>query len=367
MPIVLDGTNGITQAGEFNSDSSFGFKNRIINGAMVIDQRNNGALINPAVTGLTVDRWTYFQSQTSKGTIGQDAGAVTPPAGFTDYLGFTSTSAYSVGVSETFGIYQWIEGYNIADLNLGTANAKIFTVSFWVRSSLTGTFCASITNATDASYSASYTINAANTWEYKTITIPAVSIGTWNSTNGAGIAVYFDLGTGSSLQSAVNTWAAVSSRSFSGATSVVGTNGATFYVTGVQFEVGSTATSFDFRSIGTELQLCQRYTYRHSAEGNIDSYAPLGIGRYYGTNLAQLYVPFKVTMRTSPSSVTQIGNIFVNDTGLGGSAITLIFNETASSGASVTGTATTGTTAGNATTFYADNTSNAALIFSAEL
>lgn len=346
---------------------STGFKNRIINGAMTIDQRNNGALINPAVTGFTVDRWAYFQSQTSKGTIGQDAGAVTPPAGFTDYLGFTSTSAYSVGASETFGIYQWIEGYNIADLNLGTANAKIFTVSFWVRSSLTGTFCASITNSNNASYNASYTINAANTWEYKTITVPAVSIGTWNSTNGAGIAVYFDLGTGSSLQSAVNTWAAVSSRSFSGATSVVGTNGATFYITGVQLEVGTTATNFDVRSYGQELALCQRYYYQFNAPGICGISMNQSLS---GTNSNGGPFSFPVTMRTSPtfsygSVVSDFSLQPVSGGTLAATSISMDYYNTDSCTFSV-GVASGLSGAGYATFFYCQN-SNAKLKFSAEL
>ena len=372
MPITLDGTNGITTPTYGGADTSeylvpvTSMKNRIINGAMVIDQRNAGASVTPANQQYLVDRWLAGLTQSSKFTAQQSSVA---PDGFSNSLLITSSSAYSVGSGDAFFIQQRIEGFNSADLMYGTATAKTTTLSFWVRSSLTGTFGGNYTNSgTTRSYPFSYTISSANTWEYKTVTISGDTTGTWvGATNGQGLLVTFSLGTGSTLSNTAGAWAAGNFLSATGATSVVGTNGATFYITGVQLEVGSTATSFDYRPYTTELQLCQRYTYRHSAEGNVDNYAPLGQGRYYGTNTAQLYVPFKVTMRTSPSSVTQVGNIVVNDTALSPYAITLALNETSSSGATVTGTTTSGTTAGNATTFYADNTSNAALIFSAEL
>jgi hypothetical protein len=338
---------------------------------MVIDQRNAGAAISAATLGaggFVVDRMQFYGTQSAKFSAQQNQGGITPPAGFTNYAGLTVASAYTVGASDIFGFYQWIEGYNVADLGFGSANANTITVSAWVYSSLTGQFGGTILNsAQNRSYPFSYTIPTANTWTQISVTIVGDTSGTWLKTNGQGMAVLFCLGAGSTFTGTANTWSGNNYWNSTGSNNIVGTSGATFYITGIQLEKGTQATSFEYRQHTTELQLCQRYTYRHSAEGNIDSYAPLGMGRYYDTNLAQLYVPFKVTMRTPPSSVTQVGNIFVNNTGLGGSAITLNFNETSSSGATVTGTATTGVTAGNATTFYADNTSNAALIFSAEL
>ena len=148
MPITIDGTNGITQAGEFNSDSSFGSKNRIINGAMVIDQRNAGAsvAITTAAPYIT-DRFFSYASQTSKLTAQQNAGAVTPPVGFSNYLGFTSQSTYAITASDIFSFAQRIEGFNTADLGWGTANAKTVTLSFQVYSSLTGTFGGSLQNS----------------------------------------------------------------------------------------------------------------------------------------------------------------------------------------------------------------------------
>jgi hypothetical protein len=254
-------TQAVALAQQASTGVSQGFKNRIINGAMVIDQRNAGASVTISTAGLyTLDRWVTAASQNSKFSVQQDAGTVTPPAGFTDYLGVTSLSAYSVGSTENFEIQQRIEGFNTADLSWGTANAKTVTFSFWVRSSLTGTFSGAITNsATNYSYVYSYPISAANTWEYKTITITGPTAGTWLTTNGIGVWITFSLGAGSSTVTTAGSWNAALYRGVSGQQQVVGTNGATFYITGVQLEVGSTATSFDYRPYGTELALCQRY------------------------------------------------------------------------------------------------------------
>ena len=240
------------------------FKNRIINGDMSIDQRNAGASITPTVTTFpwqyNVDRWFTAQTQASRISIQQNAGGVTPPPGFTNYVGITSLGTTSLGANDVFLLQQRIEGFNTADFGWGTANAQTVTLSFWVRSSLTGAFGGSFTNVADnRSYAFSYTINAANTWEYKTITAPGDTTGTWQTTTAAGILVSFTCGIGSSLSGAANTWTAGLRLAPTGAVSLVGTNGATLYITGVQFEKGSVATSFDYLPYGTELILCQRY------------------------------------------------------------------------------------------------------------
>jgi hypothetical protein len=262
MSVTLNGTTGLV----FNDGSAqdtaatgFGFKNRILNGSMVLDQRNAGASQTPTNGAYMLDRYAINVSQTSKLTQQQNAGAVTPPAGFTKYMGFTSSSAYSVLTGDYFAFYQAIEGLNVADFAWGTASAATVTLSFWVRSSLTGAFGGSLRNGTAArSYPFSYTINAANTWEQKSVTIAGDTSGTWSTDNGVGILVGFSLGTGSNFNGTVNTWGAGNFIQPSGSTSVVGTNGATFYITGVQLEKGST-TSFDYRPYGIELALCQRY------------------------------------------------------------------------------------------------------------
>jgi len=262
MTMVISGSDGVTFPDSTNqfSGGAFSFKNRIINGDMRIDQRNAGASVTPTTSNFITDRWLAGGTQASKFSVQQNAGSVTPPAGFTNYLGVTSLSAYAVASGDAFYINQKIEGFNAADLAWGTANAKTITLSFWVRSSLTGTFGGSLYNsAADRSYPYSYTISSANTWEQKSVTIAGDTSGTWLTNNGTGITVLFSLGYGTSLSGTANTWAGAFYGAPTGATSVVGTNGATFYITGVQLEVGSVATPFERRPFGTELALCQRY------------------------------------------------------------------------------------------------------------
>lgn len=260
MSVSIGGTAGVT----FNDASvqntaatGFGFKSRVINGAMVIDQRNAGASVT---AGYAVDRWPYDASQGSKFSIQQNAGSVTPPAGFANYLGFTVTTPVTIGTTDYFTFLQRIEGFNVADLAWGTASAATITLSFRVYSSLTGTFGGSIKNsAENRSYPFSYTISTANTWTSISITIAGDTSGTWLTTNGKGLNLFFGLGVGTTYSGTAGAWAAANYASATGAVSVVGTSGATFYITGVQLEKSSTATSFDYRDYGRELILCQRY------------------------------------------------------------------------------------------------------------
>jgi len=285
------------QPGMLASDSQYtGFKNRIINGAMVIDQRNAGASVTNTTSNLYVtDRWNIYGQQASKFTAQQNAGSVTPPAGFKNYLGITSSSAYTVLTGDNFKVLQPIEGYNIADLAWGTASASTVTLSFWVRSSLTGTFGGSFTNSSyDRSYPFTYTISSANTWEQKSILIAGDQSGTWLATNGIGVNVIFSMGMGTTQSGTAGAWAAGNYQSATGAVSVVGTNGATWYVTGVQLEKGSTATSFDYRPYGTELALCQRYYYQE-----LNSLIASGIA--FDTVEAQVRFQYPVQMRISPT------------------------------------------------------------------
>jgi hypothetical protein len=288
------------------------FRNRIINGAMVIDQRNAGAAVTPAAGTFTVDRWAADMTQGSKFSFQQNAGSVTPPAGFSNYLGITSTSAYSVLTGDTFLIRQIIEGFNIADLGWGTANAKTVTLSFWVRSSLTGTFGGALTNgaATFRSYPFSYTISSANTWEQKSITIAGDTTGTWATNNTSGLSVRFGLGSGATFSGTAGAWATGNFAQPTGTTSIVGTSGATFYITGVQLEVGTQATSFEYRQFGTELNLCQRYYY---TTGNMANPTGTG-GGFFGMPLAvslafgQGNTSFRTTMRAVPTITLFDGN-----------------------------------------------------------
>ena len=276
-------------------------KNRIINGAMVIDQRNAGASVTPTTDTYTLDRWVFATNVASKASVQQNAGSVTPPDGYKNYLGITSTSAYtSLGATDVFVIRQKIEGYNVADLGFGTATAKTVTLSFWVRSSLTGTFAGSLNNsAENRSYPFSYTISSANTWEQKSITVAGDTTGTWLTTNGNGLEVGFSMGMGSTFSGTAGAWSASALFSATGATSVVGTNGATFYITGVQLEVGSSATGFEYVNYQTSLANCQRYCRTLDAASGTDKAQFSGVAYQNNIIIASYTFP---TMRTSPTA-----------------------------------------------------------------
>jgi hypothetical protein len=276
---------------------SVNMKNRIINGAMVIDQRNAGAsvTINSAAWTYVTDRFCFL-GQSSDGVFTAQQSS-TAPAGFNNSLLVTVTTAdASIGANQIYTLRHTIEGFNTADLNWGTANAKTVTLSFWVRSSLTGTFGGALNNEGTRSYPFTYSISAANTWEYKTITITGDTSGTWGTTNSNGVRITWGLGVGTTYSGTAGAWAGSEFFSATGATSVVGTNGATFYITGVQLEVGSTATSFDYRPYGTELVLCQRYFNRM----NLVNFTGI-VGWADTTTDFIAMISFPVVMRDNPT------------------------------------------------------------------
>ena len=292
--LVTSTSGGILGAGNASI-----MKNRIINGAMVIDQRNAGASVT-AVDGVyTLDRWRTWSSQTSKFSIQQNAGGVTPPTGFKNYLGIGSVSSYSVTSTDYFGVAQYIEGYNVADLAWGTANAKTVTLSFQVYSSLTGTFGGAINNsAFNRSYPFSYSIPVANAWTTISVTIAGDTSGTWLSTNGLGMSVFFGIGVGSAVSTTAGAWAAGSYYSSTGATSVVGTNNAFFAVTAIQLEVGSSATGFEYEIYSSLLSKCQRYYWTNTGSASIMA---IGVGGFPTTSRCDTTTSFPVQMRTIPS------------------------------------------------------------------
>ncbi len=298
MTMTINGTSGLV----FNDASTqntaatgFGFKNRIINGDMRINQRALGTVTVNTSAYNTVDRWQANQTSAGKYSVQQSS---VVPTGFTNSILCTSLSAYSVGSSDIFFIQQNIEGFNFADMSWGTASASPITLSFWVRSSLTGTFGGCLANsAHNRSYPFTYTISAANTWEQKSVTVAGDTTGTWVTDNGVGLQVIFGLGGGSTRSGTAGSWQASTFYTATGATSVVGTNGATFYITGVQLEKGSTATSFDYRPYGTELALCQRYY----EVAQVPSSTSLWVGALGYASAYYVYWPFKVTKRASPT------------------------------------------------------------------
>jgi hypothetical protein len=355
---ILPEANG----GTGTTTGYYGFKSRIINGGMTIDQRNAGASVTPTNASYTVDRWAGILTQASKFTAQQ---STTAPTGFINSLKITSSSAYSVLAGDYFGVGQAIEGFNVADLGWGTASAATVTLSFRVYSSLTGTFGGAIFNdAGNRSYPFTYTISSANTWTTASVTIAGDTTGTWATNNTAGMKVYFGLGVGTTYSGTAGAWAAALYISATGATSVVGTNGATFYITGVQLEKGSTATSFDYRPYGTELQLCQRYFETYSNGTGTGAIYEGITGSFATTAAFRGFVPFKVTKRASPTLVVPTTYTTINWSGgnitpsAGGS------NFSSTEGASINFTTST-VTAGQAAT--AGISSSAPVTISAEL
>jgi hypothetical protein len=288
------------------ADSLQGFRNRIINGDMKIAQRGTGPFT--VSSEFPVDRFSIRYGMDGACSFEQTSEA---PSGFVNSVKFTTTTADTdlTGTQSVRFEYR-AEGQDVADLGWGTAAAKTVTLSFWVRSSLTGTFGGSlVNNAQNRSYPFTYTISSANTWEYKTVTIPGDTTGTWLTTNGIGLRVFFGLGVGPDRSGTAGAWAASSLQSVTGATSVIGTLNATWYVTGVQLEVGSVATPFERRPYGTELSLCQRYYQRQF---------PLrGVGVGDGaSNVGRIKSPLGTTMRASPTA-TLVGTLTTFDSGVG--------------------------------------------------
>ena len=322
-----------------------GFRNRIINGNMVIDQRYAGTATANTISGYTVDRWNVSQTTTGKLVAQQNAASVTPPPGFTNYLGVTSQSAYAMTTSDCYNIYQWIEGYNINDLAYGTANARAITVSFWVYTSLIGVYSWRLVGANNGggyySYVSTFTVSVANTWQFYSFTVPGSTAGQWFTNNSNGIAFQITLAnnTSSIITSSLNQWISGNFQVASTQTgNIVATNGATFYLTGVQMERGSTATPFEFRQFGTELQLCQRYyeniaggitTYNatsSAAKAVVNMLVPkrgtMSIGLISGTTwyfqtMASTFASGSngyvgTGLYTGPTSITQYGGSFIN-------------------------------------------------------
>ena len=345
------------------------FRNRIINGDMRIDQRFAGTSSNPSGDGgyFTVDRFRTFRSQASKYTIQQNLNSITPPDGFTNYLGVASSSTYSILSTDYFMLNTRVEGYNFSDFMWGTTNAKPATLSFWVRSSLTGKFSASFTNGNETySYPFLYDIQTANVWTKISVTIPGANAGTWvGGTNGIGVSVWFGLGIGSTYSGPSGAWASTTYYGATGATSVVGTNAATFYITGVQLEKGTVATPFEYRPIGTELSLCQRYFSKLSA-GSGNAYVAFGACVYTSAGQSNGFLKYPTTMRSSPT-ISYGGNIsfgrgitLVNITGVG---TTYVGTDSALWQPS----GLTGGSDGDAGVILASNDSTAFISFSSEL
>ena len=285
-----------------DSTQTYGMKNRIINGDMRIAQRATSSASAGGNGGVysTVDRFGLYLNSTA---VVSEAQVTDAPTGFTNSVKYTVTTAdTSVAAGDYILPLHRIEGNNIADLAWGTVNAKTVTLSFWVKSSKTGIYYAGFRNGSvNRSYAAPYTINASNTWEYKTITVPGDTTGTWTTDNSEGLGVFWWLMGGSDFNaSSISTWVSVNTTKFSNQVNWADAVGATFQITGVQLEKGSTATQFDYRQYTTELQLCQRYyevmTFP-SGSGGI----PVTLGQQFQSRKVIGPFCFKVDKRSAPS------------------------------------------------------------------
>jgi hypothetical protein len=328
---------------------------------MVIDQRNAGASVSLTDGLYFLDRWKGSISQISKVSAQL---STTSTTGFTNSLGLTVSTAFTVGAGDYAGVLQPVEGYNVADLGFGTANAKTITVSFKVRSSIAGTYCVAIHNsATNRSYVAEYTINSADTFETKTITFTGDTSGTWLTNNGVGLVLYFTVGMGATLGGATaGTWNASLKLATNNQTQWVQTSGATFYVTGVQLEVGTQATSFEYRQYQQELALCQRYCQVY---GSGVAYERLGGGLGVATTAVNFTFPLNVNMRALPSISATGSYAWYNGTSVG--AGTTFSIDAASTSVLAILLATTGIAAGGAYQVLNNNSPTSRFTVSAEL
>lgn len=286
-----------------NTPNTFGFKNRIINGGMQIDQRLTGVSFTPVSPAYCVDRWNISVSQANKLTVQQVTDA---PSGAKNSLKVTVASSYSVLSTDNFILFQAIEGNNIVDLQFGTAGALTITTSFQVKSSVTGTFAASLHNgANSRSYVATYSIPVANVWTPLAITIPGDTTGVWTTDNTVGLYLFFDLGCGSNFNYSAGAWGGSAKYNVAGNVSFVGqANGSTWQLAQVQLEAGSVATSFDVRDYGRELALCQRYFEKSYSQGvGPGVVTPIGLfyGVYSAFSVTPFYVEFAAEKRAPPT------------------------------------------------------------------
>jgi len=290
-----------TSGGILGAGNASIMKNRIINGAMVISQRNGtSSVTTDSNQTYYLDRWTVQNATDGVSTVQQVSDA---PTGFVNSLKFTTTTAdASLSATQRCFLIQKIEGYNIADLGWGTANAKTITLSFWIRSSLTGTFGGVLQNsAENRSYPFTYSISVADTWEQKSITVAGDTSGTWLTTNGIGLQIYFGLGVGSTYSGTAGAWAGSQFFSATGATSVIGTLNATWYITGVQLEVGSSNTGFEYVNYQTNLANCQRYFQKIGGSASGYQYTAMAGGWAENSSAAIFTIALPVSMRTAPT------------------------------------------------------------------
>ena len=296
MSVAINGTNGITyNDGSLQASAPVG-RNLIINGNMQIAQRGTTGTAVPGGSYIASDRWKAWDASDAVAVVSQETDG--PTGQFTKCLKYNVTTADASITASQFGmVRQMIEGYNIIDLGFGTASAQSVTISFWVKSSLTGSHGAALNNGNeDRSYPFAYTISVANTWEYKTVTIPGDTSGTWDTDNTAGMIITFGMGTGSTYEGTADAWQAGNKFQPTSTVANIGTI-SNWNVTGVQLEANTTATPFENLQYGQQYTLCQRY-YQTLLDCN-QSY--VNAGMHVGGRLQ-----FNTEMRANPTTTATL-------------------------------------------------------------
>ena len=353
--------NGLTS---INGGQVGGRRNLVINGEMQVSQRVGTTATATGNNTYIIDRYTTFASGGAAYTVQQ---VTDTPAGFKNAAKVTITTADSSIAAGAYALMQYrAEGVDIAHLNCGTSDAETVTLSFWVKSSLTGNFGGSWRNsAADRTYPYLYNIAQANTWEKKSITLTLDTTGTWLTTTGIGLVFMWDFGSGTNFQGTADQWQAGNFHSAGSQVKLTSTNGATWYVTGVQLEIGSTATEFEHKSFGEELALCQRYCYGQNNSAG-QNYYWFGTSAGIAANAGFGMVTFPITMRVQPTATISAANTFLCD-GANATATSIVNDQRGVNGGALFLTGTSGWGTGYAGRFMSNGTSAAFIIWSAEL
>ena len=276
------------------------FKNLFINGDMSIAQRGTSFTSD----GFTLDRFDFDSTSSDGFTITQDT-TVPSGQGFAKSLKVDCTTANtSLATNDQIRVLQKVEAQNLQQLAYGTSSAKSLTLSFWVRSNKTGTYGISISQEDNSFYTfiREYTISSADTWEKKTLTFDGDTSGVINNDNGAGLWVQFALGGGSNRQGSAGSWLTSYKLTTSNQVNLADSTSNEWYITGVQLEVGTAASDFEFLPHDVNLQRCQKYYYLHTDSVAINK--PIGVGFYYSGSYLGIAVHFPVSMRGTPSVVS---------------------------------------------------------------
>lgn len=278
------------------ADTVEGNPSLLINGDMAVWQRGT-SFADPSDGAYLCDRFFAFNNNDGAITFSQSTD-VPSGQGFKYSLkGDVTAADTSIAAGQYVSIDQHIEGQNVVSLDWGSSEAKYVTISFWIKSNLTGTYCYSIRNsAINRSFIKEFTIDTADTWEHKTITIAGDTGGTWLTTNGIGQRHQISFAMGSTFQGTADSWQTTNVVATSNQENILSSTDNEFYLTGWKVEAGSFATPFEHRSYGEELALCERY-YLLSGTNTSN----LFVSTQYNSGNHWATCEFRTVMRATPT------------------------------------------------------------------